>query len=129
MFGYLSNSPGDLTGKISNHVSIAKQSKLLLLFFILFTVAVRRFNFIVKHCRRTLLLQNLNIVSYHSKVETFIVKKVRKSIEFRFYYLLLIKIFKIAENGSKKVCKAKKKNSKKGGINLGKKERNQIKNW
>jgi hypothetical protein len=56
-------------------------------------------------------------------------KKVRKSIEFRFYFLLLIKIFKIAENGSKKVRKAKKKNSKKGGINLGKKERNQIKNW
>jgi hypothetical protein len=37
------------------------------------TVALRRFNFIVKH--RTLQLKNLNLVSYHSKVEKFIVKR------------------------------------------------------
>jgi hypothetical protein len=61
MFGYLSNSSGDLSGKIFNHGSIAKQYKLIL--FFLFTVAVRRFNFIVKRCRHTLQLKNFNFKS------------------------------------------------------------------
>jgi hypothetical protein len=61
------------------------------------------------------------------QVETFIEKKVRKSIEFDFVTFYQLKFLKLQRMGQRKSAKQKKNSSKKGGINLGKKERNQIK--
>ncbi len=84
------------------------------------TVAVRRFNFIVKRCRHTLQLKNLNLnlsrKSKHPKaLESLSENSKKLNWIFDWIYIIII-IFK----------KKKTPKSKKDGVNLGKRERREI---